>query len=167
MTVMMMMEMMIMKKKKEKKKEKERKGRRKWQLTFNEYQTCARCYTGCFQGYLVKILKTTLYMLVYIIKFILQKRKLSLKKSQTLPKFKHLVNIFEFWQPDIESILFFFSFQGCTYGYRPTPQLQQHRIQTLSVTYTIAYGNAGSLTPLSKARNQTLVLMDTSQVHYR
>ena len=81
MTVMMMMEMMIMKKKKEKKKEKERKGRRKWQLTFNEYQTCARCYTGCFQGYLVKILKTTLYMLVYIIKFILQKRKLSLKKS--------------------------------------------------------------------------------------
>ena len=29
---------------------------------------------------------------------------------------------------------------------RPTPQPQQHQIQAASVTYTIAHGNAGSLT---------------------
>ena len=40
----------------------------------------------------------------------------------------------------------------------------QLRIRATSVTYTTDHGNAGSL-PLSKARDQTRILMDTSQVH--
>ena len=37
---------------------------------------------------------------------------------------------------------------------------------SLSETYTSAHGNAGSFNPLSEARDQTHVLMDTSQIHY-
>ena len=56
--------------------------------------------------------------------------------------------------------LFFCLFQGHTRGiwkfpgqgsnrscsHRPTPEPQQHSIQAMSVTYTTAHGNAGSLT---------------------
>ena len=35
---------------------------------------------------------------------------------------------------------------------------------TASVTYTIAHGNTGSLNPLSKTRDPTHILMDTSWV---
>ena len=49
----------------------------------------------------------------------------------------------------------------------PTPQPQQHGIQVKSVTYTTAPSNARSLT-LSKARERTHILMDTSRIlfHY-
>ena len=40
------------------------------------------------------------------------------------------------------------------------------RIRAPSVTYPTAHSNAGSLSPLSEARDQTLVLMDPSQVRY-
>ena len=36
----------------------------------------------------------------------------------------------------------------------------------MSATYAIAYGNAGSLTPLSKARDQICILMDTMSSSY-
>ena len=35
-----------------------------------------------------------------------------------------------------------------------------------SATYTTAHGNTGSLDALSKARDLTHILMDTSQVHF-
>ena len=37
---------------------------------------------------------------------------------------------------------------------------------TMSAIYTTAHSNAWILNPLSKARDRTCVLMDTSQVHY-
>ena len=46
------------------------------------------------------------------------------------------------------------------------PQPQQHGIQAVSVTYAIVHSNAGSFNPLSKARDGTCVLMDTSWVRY-
>ena len=75
-------------------------------------------------------------------------------------------------------LLLFLSFQGHTHGLwrfpgqesnwscscRPQPQPQQCQIQAASVTHTTAHGNAGCFNPLSKAGNQTCVLMDTSQV---
>ena len=36
----------------------------------------------------------------------------------------------------------------------------------VSVTYPTAHDNARSFNPLSEARDQTHILMDTSQVHY-
>ena len=33
------------------------------------------------------------------------------------------------------------------------------------MTYTTAHGNVGSFNPLSKARDPTCILLDTSQVH--
>ena len=58
---------------------------------------------------------------------------------------------------------FFLSFEGCTcgiwklpgwgnrsYSFWPTPQPQQHGIQTASVTYTTAHGNTKSLTHWAK-----------------
>ena len=47
---------------------------------------------------------------------------------------------------------------------QPTPQPQQRQIQIpgLSVTYITAHGNARSFNPLSEARDQTCILMDTS-----
>ena len=42
-------------------------------------------------------------------------------------------------------------------GPTPQPQPQQLQIGAMSATYTIAHGNAGSL---SKARDRTHVLMD-------
>ena len=51
-------------------------------------------------------------------------------------------------------------------GCWPTPQLQQCGIQAASVTYTIACGTAGSLTPLSEARDQSCVFMHPSQIHF-
>ena len=45
----------------------------------------------------------------------------------------------------------------------PTPQPQQLGIRATSATYTTAQSNAGSL---SKAREQTRVLMDMSQACY-
>ena len=42
---------------------------------------------------------------------------------------------------------------------------QHQRIWAASATYTEAYGNPGSLAPLSEARDQTGILMDTSRVH--
>ena len=51
---------------------------------------------------------------------------------------------------------------------QPTPQSQQGGIWAVSASHTIAHGNAGSiLNPLNEARDQTLVFMDTSRVHYR
>ena len=50
---------------------------------------------------------------------------------------------------------------------QPTPQPQQHQIGATSVTYTTAHSNAGILNPLSKARDQTYILMGTSQVNHR
>jgi len=41
----------------------------------------------------------------------------------------------------------------------------QRQIQAMSVTYTTAHGNAGSLTKI-EARDQTHIFMDTSQVCY-
>ena len=68
-------------------------------------------------------------------------------------------------------ITFFFSlsFEGCTHSiwrfpgqksnwsccHRPTPEPQQCGIQAVSVTYTTAQGNAGSLNLLSKAQDGT------------
>ena len=43
-----------------------------------------------------------------------------------------------------------------------TPQPQQCRMRATSSTYTKAHGNAWSFNPLSEARDQTHVLMDTS-----
>ena len=43
----------------------------------------------------------------------------------------------------------------------------QQQIQAASVTYTTAHGSARSLIQLSKARDQTSVLMDTSWVCYQ
>ena len=48
----------------------------------------------------------------------------------------------------------------------PTLQPQQYRIQTMYETYTTADGNAGSFNALSKARDWTHILMDTSWVYY-
>ena len=39
-------------------------------------------------------------------------------------------------------------------------ELQQPAYTTATATYTAAHSNAGSLTPLSEARDQTCVLMD-------
>ena len=50
-------------------------------------------------------------------------------------------------------------------SHRPTPEPQQRRIQAMSAAYTTAQGNARSFNPLSKARDRTRILMDTSQVH--
>ena len=47
---------------------------------------------------------------------------------------------------------------------RPTPQ--QRQIWAVSATYASACSNTRSLTPLSKARDQTCILMDTSWVCY-
>ena len=54
----------------------------------------------------------------------------------------------------------------------PTPQPQQHQIRAVSVTYTTAHGNSAPFNPLSEARDQACILMDTSRVlnplsHYR
>ena len=46
------------------------------------------------------------------------------------------------------------------------PQPQQCQIRAVSVTYTTAHDHARSLTPLSKARDRTHILMDPSQIHY-
>ena len=43
---------------------------------------------------------------------------------------------------------------------------QQHRILATSVTYTAVHSNAGLFVPLSKAKDESCVLMDTSQVRY-
>ena len=45
-----------------------------------------------------------------------------------------------------------------------TLQPQQCQIQATSVAHTRAQGNAGFLNPLHKARDQTHVLMDSSQI---
>ena len=45
-------------------------------------------------------------------------------------------------------------------------KLQQCRIQAASAIYTTAHSNARSLNPLSKARDQTLVLMGASQIRF-
>ena len=42
------------------------------------------------------------------------------------------------------------------------PQPQQQKIWAISVTYTTAHGNAGFFNPLSKAGDQTHILLDTS-----
>ena len=47
---------------------------------------------------------------------------------------------------------------------QPTPQLHHHQMGAASATYTTAHGNAGSLTHLSEARDQTLNLMVTSRI---
>ena len=44
---------------------------------------------------------------------------------------------------------------------------QQHEIQAVFVTYTIAHGNVPMLNPLSKARDQTWILMYNSWAHYQ
>ena len=44
------------------------------------------------------------------------------------------------------------------------PEPQQRQSQATSATYTTAYSNARSLNLLSKASDQTRILMDTSQV---
>ena len=45
-----------------------------------------------------------------------------------------------------------------------TPQLQQRQMHATSTTYTEAWGDAGSFNPLSRARDQTSLSMDTCQV---
>ena len=50
------------------------------------------------------------------------------------------------------------------YSCRPAPKPQPRQIRATSATYTTAHGNAGSLNPLSKARDRTRIFMDTSQV---
>ena len=49
---------------------------------------------------------------------------------------------------------------------QPVPRPVQLRIQAASVTYTTTHRNAGSFSPLSKARDHTHILMDISQVCY-
>ena len=91
-----------------------------------------------------------------------------------------LVHSFLFFSFLFFSFLFFsflfFSFQGhrCSiwkfpgwgsnwsHSCWPTPQPQQCQIQAASVAYATAQGNTGSFNPLSKARNQTHILEDTS-----
>ena len=50
----------------------------------------------------------------------------------------------------------------------PLPQPQQCQLWDVSATYTTAHGNAKSwsFNPLSEARDGSLILMDTSWVHY-
>ena len=70
--------------------------------------------------------------------------------------------------------LFLFSFEGCTCGKEwirsgscwPTPQPQQCRIPAPFSAYTTAHGSARSFNSLSKARDWTHILMDTSRVCY-
>ena len=50
------------------------------------------------------------------------------------------------------------------YIHWPTPQLQQCQIWAMSVTYNIAYGNAGSLTHW--ARDRTCAVMDAIQIRF-
>ena len=45
-------------------------------------------------------------------------------------------------------------------------QYSQHQIQAWSATYTTAHWNTGSFNPLSKAGNQTCVVMDASQIRF-
>ena len=45
-------------------------------------------------------------------------------------------------------------------------QARDHWIRAVSMTYTIAHGNAGSFNPLSEARDRTHILTDTSWVCY-
>ena len=47
---------------------------------------------------------------------------------------------------------------------QPMPQAQQLGIQAVSVTYATAPSNARFSNPLSEARDQICVLMDTSQI---
>ena len=47
---------------------------------------------------------------------------------------------------------------------RPTPGPQQHGIQAVTASYTTDHGNVGSLTPLSKARDQTCNHMVSSRI---
>ena len=49
-------------------------------------------------------------------------------------------------------------------GVELEPQPQQLRIRAVSAAYTTAHSNAGSLNPLSETRDQTCILMDSSQV---
>ena len=57
-------------------------------------------------------------------------------------------------------------------GVQLEPQLPPYATATAtgdlshSATYTIACSSAGSFNPLSKARDRTCVLMDTSQIHF-
>ena len=46
------------------------------------------------------------------------------------------------------------------------PQPYQCRIWAVSAIYTTAHSNARSFNPPTEARDWTLILMDTSQVHY-
>ena len=48
----------------------------------------------------------------------------------------------------------------------PMPQPQQVGVQAASATYTTAHGKARIFNPLSKARDQTHIVMDTSWVCY-
>ena len=56
------------------------------------------------------------------------------------------------------------SHQSCSC--RPTPQPLQLWIWATSVTYTTAQGSARSFNPVSEARDQTHILMDTSWARY-
>ena len=58
------------------------------------------------------------------------------------------------------------SFLNRCYSHRPIPQPQKHGIWAALATYTTAHANNSSFNPLSKARNQTHILMDASWVHY-
>ena len=74
---------------------------------------------------------------------------------------------------NIVAYLFFFfclfratpaAYRGSQASCQPMPQPQQHQIQVASVTHTTAHSNTRSFTRLSKAKDRTPVLMDTSQI---
>ena len=48
----------------------------------------------------------------------------------------------------------------------PVYATEQHRIRAASAAYATAHGDAGPLNPVSKARDQTCVFMDTIWIHY-
>ena len=76
----------------------------------------------------------------------------------------------------IEIYNIYIAFGGCTCvmvprlgigscSCQPQPQPQQRRIGAMSTTYTTAW-QCQKLNPLSKARDGTWILMDTSWIHY-
>ena len=53
-----------------------------------------------------------------------------------------------------------------SYSCQPMPQAEQCQILANSATYTTAHGNSGCFNPLIEAKDQTQILMDTSQIRF-
>ena len=76
----------------------------------------------------------------------------------------HTHNFFSFQDHTLSIWKFLGQGLNQSYNCRPAPQSQQFRILATSATYTTAHGQCRILNPLSKARDQTPILMDNSWV---